>query len=359
MIPGWKLRRELSRLGQQLRAIPEAVSEPFARRRHDKALARGFPITEGALPPAAKVALVLCWQPKGVAASTLAMLDHLAANGYSPLVISNAPIGAADQQALQTRSWRIVERPNFGYDFGGYRDGLLLLRRWGVRPERLVILNDSIWFPLWPDDRTLARAEAASFDVTGTILRERDGVRFLESYFFSIRGAVLDHPGFRAFWDGLRLTSNKYKVIRRGERGFGVALARSGISFGPLFPRESFDAALAGADPATLRQVLRHAAFVDPVLAAEAAALARGDGPGWRDAARTFVARALRKTQTYSTFPVASAGLLGYPVLKKSAEPVSALWRAAWLRAVDDGALPPPLPVVEAEARERMSEANR
>ncbi len=123
MIPGWKIRRELDRLGQQLRAIPEAVWEPFARRAHDAALDRGFPITEGTLQPGTKLALVLCWQPRGLAGSFFNLLDHLVASGYTPFVVSNAAFSDADRQALRSRIWRAVERPNFGYDFGGYRDG--------------------------------------------------------------------------------------------------------------------------------------------------------------------------------------------------------------------------------------------
>lgn len=352
MIPRWKLRRELYRLRLQLSAIPEALWEPFARRAHDAALARGFPVHEGSCAQAGKIALVVCWQPKGLAPSFLAMLDHLVAAGYAPFVVSNAPVSQADLEALRGRTWRLIERPNFGYDFGGYRDGLFLLRRWNLRPERLVILNDSIWYPLWPGDTTLQRAEAAPFDVTGTILRRRHATRFLESYFFSIRGPILDHPGFRAFWDGLRLTSNKYKVIRRGERGFGVALSAAGISFGPLFPQAEFEAALSGLDEPGLRQALAYMAVVDPFLASAGASLAANhDSPDWTAHARAFVMRVLERTQAYSTFPVVAAGQLGYPVLKKSAEPVSAEWRTAFLRAVAHGKLPQPLPVVVAEAR--------
>jgi hypothetical protein len=355
VIPGWKVKRELSRLGQQLRAIPEAIWEPFARRAHDAAFQRGFPITEGALPFGPKVAIVLCWQPHGLAPSFLDMADHLVACGYAPFVVSNAPLSTADRQSLIPRTWRVMERPNFGYDFGGYRDGLFMLRRWGVNPDRLVILNDSIWFPLWPGDLTLQQAEASPFDVTGTILRHRDDVTFLESYFFSMRGAVLAHPAFRAFWDELQLTSNKYKVIRRGERGFGVALRGAGISMGPLFPTVAFTDALSRLDDKGLRQALRYMATANPLLADEGARLASATTSDWDRSARVFVARVLEKALAYSSFPVMSARELRYPVLKKSAEPISAQWRIAFLNAMDAGVVPQVLPRVAAEVRARAT----
>ncbi len=358
MIPGWKVKREISRFGQQLRAIPEAIWEPFARRAHDAALDRGFPVTDGAIPIGPKLALVLCWQPNGLPASFLDTLDHLVASGYVPFVVSNAHLTEADKQTLQSRIWRAVERPNFGYDFGGYRDGLFMLRRWNTHPDRLVILNDSIWFPLWPGDQTLLTAEATPFDVTGMILRKRDTAVFLESYFFSIRGPVLDHPGFRAFWDGLRLTSNKYKVIRRGERGFGAALQAAGLLMGPLFPQAAFDRALAEADQTTLRQILAHMAAVDPDDAATGARLAASPQTSdWDSQARAFITRVLEKAQVYSAFPVLAAGHLGYPVLKKSMEPVSARWRQAFLRAVREGLTPAPQPAGLAEAQARTPDA--
>ena len=354
MIPAWKLRRELRRVGQQLRAVPEAVWEPLARRLHDRKLARGFPTFDGDQPLGPKVALVLCWQPQGLAPSFHDKLRHLVDNGYAPFVVSNAPLSAADQAAIKPLIWRAVERPNFGYDFGGYRDGLILLRQWAVHPDRLVILNDSVWFPLWSGDVTLQRAEASAFDVVGTILRRRDDLAFLESYFFSIRGPVLDHPGFRAFWDQLRLTSNKYKVIRRGERGFGLALGAAGISKGPLFSSDQLSRLFETADEADLRQYLAHFATVNPDELAEAAALfAAPSSPDWVQNARGFVARVLKRAQPYSAFPVAAAGCLGYPMLKKSADPVNVCWRASFLKAVDDGILPAPLPSVLAEARAR------
>jgi hypothetical protein len=354
VISGWKARRELARLGQQLRAIPEALWEPFAQRAHDTALARGFPLAEGRIALRPKVALVLCWQPHGLAPSFLATLEHLVGNGYAPFVVSNAPLSPADHAALAPLCWRRLERPNFGYDFGGYRDGLRLLRDWGIQPDRLVILNDSVWFPLWPDDQTLQRAEAADLDVAGMILRQRDTASFLESYFFSIRGPVLDHPGFRAFWDGLRLTSNKYKVIRRGERGFGVALKAAGLSMGPLFPQAEFDATIRRADEPALRRILAYAAVVDPGQAAIGATLATAfPSPDWPTQARAFIAQVLLKAQFYSAFPVAAARHPGYPVLKKSMEPVSAAWRAAFLKAVDDGVVASPNSLILLEARAR------
>ena len=343
MIPLWKVRRELARLGQQLRAVPGAVLDPLAQRRLDARVAAGLPMVEGAIPPGPKVALVLVWQPKGIPDSLIATCRWLAAGGHAPLVVSNAPLSAADRVRLAPVVWRAVERPNFGYDFGGYRDGLTCLRQWGVAPERLVILNDSVWVPLREPCDLLGRLAAAPFDVAGSVLRRRGDERFLESYLYSIRGEVLDHPAFRAFWDGLRLTSNKYLVIRRGERGFSRALIAAGLRVGGLYTPEAFLAAAEAAPDAELAEVLRFAAHPDDTVQARLRGLADGACcAGGRGPALAEMRATLEKAQFYSTFPVGAARWLGYPLLKKSAEPVSARWRAAFCEAVGAGVLPAP-----------------
>lgn len=348
MIPGWKVRRELARLGQQLRAIPGAVLDPLAQRRLDARVAAGLPMAEGAVALTPKVALVLIWQPRGLPDSLIATCRWLAAGGYAPLIVSNAPLAAADRARLSPVIWRAVERPNFGYDFGGYRDGLACLRQWGVAPERLVILNDSVWLPLSEPCGLLERLEAAPFDVAGSVLRERGEERFLESYLYSIRGEVLGHPAFRAFWDGLRLTSNKYLVIRRGERGLSRALIAAGLRVGGIYTREAFLAAAEAAPAEDLAEVLRFAAHPDDAVQARLRALAEvAQSAGGRDGALAEMRAVLEKAQFYSTFPVGAVRWLGYPLLKKSVEPVSLRWRQACMEAAAAGRIPVPFSTSE------------
>lgn len=347
MIPLWKIRREWARFGQQLRTIPEALWEPAAQRRHEAAFDAGFPVAEGSVSLGEKVAIVLCWQPKGVAQSLVDMCAHLAGAGYAPLLVANAPLGEEGRARLAPVVWQMLERPNFGYDFGGYRDGIRFLQARGVTPSRLVILNDSIWYPLWPGDDTLLRMEDSAADIVGTVLRRRGGELFLESYFYSIAGRVFAHAAFGDFWRDLRLTSNKYKVIRRGERGFSRAMREAGLRLEGLFTEDGFRTAIAAADEQLLRETLTFSAFVDPSLRAEAGRLSSGASGGQM---RDFILGSLEKAQFYSAFPVAACRLMRYPVMKKSREPVGAFWRAAWLRAVEAGAIAPPFATIQKEA---------
>lgn len=353
MIPGWKIRRELTRLGQQLRGIPEAVTEPIAQAIHDRAVFPRLHHRDGAAPPRSKVALYLVFQPAGIAESSVYTASFLAGKGYSVLLVSNAPLREDDRQRLAPHVWRFVERPNFGYDFGGYRDGLRLLWKWGVAPETLLILNDSVWFPIDPDTPLIEEAEAHPADIAGSILRIRGEERFLESYFYRIRGRLMSDPAFRAYWDKLGLTSNKYKVIRRGERGFSRAMIAAGYYLAALYPNVELPEHLSAADEGFLREMLRYAAYIDADLAAERDRLLSAEGTDWRDEVIGHVRRTLLKRQAYSSFPVAMVRLFGYPFLKKSGEPVSREWRHACKAAFEDGVLSPPPPSFMADLGER------
>ncbi len=352
MIPLWKLKREWARLKQQLSAIPEALIEPGQRRRHDAAFERGFAWSEGDAPQSAKIALLLIYQPSGVAQSTRATCAHLVRRGYAPFIVSNAPLTPADHTLLNPVAWRIMERPNFGYDFGGYRDGIRQLDRWSITPERLLILNDSIWFPLRPGATLIDALERSEADLTGTILRERGQTCFLESYCYMIPGKTVSDMAFRAYWDGLKLTSNKYKVIRRGERGFSRAMIDAGLSLRGLFPYDGFLARLAEQDDSFLQKTLTYAAHSYAENAATTRALlADPTAPGWRDRALAHIAATLPREQPYSTYPFAMVRLYDYPILKKSNDRVARLWRAAYLRAIKARDLPAPNEPVLSELR--------
>lgn len=343
MIPLWKLRREWARLKQQFAAIPERLTEPAQRRRHDAAFAAGFPVSNGAVPLGDKIALVLIYQPGALSDYLLAMCAHLVTRGYVPFIVSNTPLSAPDRARLSQTVWRTMERPNFGYDFGGYRDGLLQLRDWGLTPARLLILNDSILFPLWPDETLIDALETSEADLTGTILRERGDERFLESYCYMIPAKTFSNKAFWAYWNGLRLTSNKYKVIRRGERGFCRAMRDGGLTLAPALSYDMFFDALARQDDAFLERTLAYAAHAhDEFETALEPLLAAPRDRDWRDKALAHIRSTIPREQPYSAYPYAVHRLFHYPILKRSNDRVAMLWRAAFLRAVEAGDLEPP-----------------
>lgn len=343
MIQAWKIRREVQRLGQQLSALHQTLWEPILQRRHDRLVDCGLPVFDGNIPLRPKIALFLLYQQGVLPQSMVQTCAHLAENGYSPLIVANGGLTAESRATLLPGVWKILERPNFGYDFGGYRDGILQLHRWGLTPDRLLILNDSIWFPILPQDTLLADMEAANVDVAGTILRQKNGHGFLESYLYLMKGGVLQNPVVRRFWQSYRLTANKYKVIRRGERSHSAALMAAGYDLVPMFSSADFLQRLAAEDDVFLSHTLRFSVADSAGLAATRDALLRDDrSQNWREAAMEHIERVLQSAQFYSAFPYASVKLMRYPILKKSGDRVAVLWRKAYTAAVEAGEIDVP-----------------
>lgn len=351
MLERWKLRRELDRIKQQLSMIPEVLYEPILRRKHDRAFEKGFTEHKGAVELTSKVAIFIVWQPDGLLASTLDTCRHLHAAGYSVMLISNAKLRPDDITAVKPCAWRIIDRPNFGYDFGGYRDGIRLLDREGIVPDDLIILNDSIYFPIFPNDDTIKKLEQSDADISGMILRRRGDASFLESYFYLIKGHVLHHEAFRDFWNKYPLTSNKYKTIRRGERGFGAAMESAGLKIDGLFTEQDFRAEVLAADHMILREIVKHAALPSREATQTARSLAQN---GTTEQLQIFIFSQMLKLQFYSAFPVASHSLMKFSVLKRSNDEVASAWRREYLRAVDAGLIAPPTPSVADELRRHL-----
>ncbi len=144
IVPLWKLKREFVRLAGHVAGGPTYVFQYLtATPYYDRFMAKRSKVHVGALPMSRRIGLYLIFPQNGLLRSHLRALDHLIDNGYAPLVVSNLPLGEADLSLLKSRSFRVIERVNFGYDFGGYRDGILSLAKDFPRLERLVLLNDS------------------------------------------------------------------------------------------------------------------------------------------------------------------------------------------------------------------------
>ncbi len=325
----WKLRRELHRVKQQLAGIPEFFLEPLQRKRHDAWREQHLRAESGEAPEQAKIALLLLFQPKGVSPATQWTCQHLVKKGYAPLVVSNAPLSSADRQLLRPYVWRMTERPNFGYDFGGYRDGIWLLQQWGVNPETLAILNDSIWFPLYPDETLLDRMEQSPADFVGALqldpqrptkrveARKRP---FFGSFFLMIKRAAWQHPAFQSYWANYRITSNKYKTIRRGERGFSHTLMDAGINSTAIYTRTDLDCYVAQLSNPKLRDLMADLVTIDERLEAELNRSIHNytDSPSWRADALKLTQQATEKQNILATAPITSLTTFGVPYLKKS-----------------------------------------
>ena len=327
MIPLWKIKREAQRVKEVVSAWTANLYEPLLTKRHDRWRRNQSQPSNQGVSQTDKIAIFLIYQPHGVAASVLVTLRWLIAHGYAPLVVANTPLSAADQKRLAPVTWRIFQRPNFGYDFGGYRDGILLLDAWGIFPKRVLILNDSVWMPTDNNSTLIERLEANGADIVGGIqhsdsTRRSGAVRrgHLESYLYLVNEAAWQTTAFRSFWQSYPASNKRLNAVYRGERRFTYVMQDANLAVGSLFTKQIFLDQLARQDDQFLRRTLKYASYVETELRGESLYLLAQDpaSAGWRDMALDHIRRTCERRRFNACFVLPALNLLGMDFIKKS-----------------------------------------
>ncbi len=276
-----------------------------------------------------KVAVFLVFQPNGLVPSTWLTLKHLKSKGYSTLLVSNCQLTSDDQAQALPMCWKVIVRPNFGYDFGGYQVGVLIAMRSGQPINQMLILNDSIWFPLHHNCDFLERVEARKNGFVGAFQLEptRDPQKmqgkkrpFMGSFFWHFKQPVLNSSAFTEFWENYKSTSSKYATIRRGERRFTHYLLDAGLGVEAIYSRHQFDCWLELATENELFKMLNELCTSDPDLDAQRMALLakHREGIGWEIECK-ILAQAITASQNImATAPLYMVRELRLPFLKKS-----------------------------------------
>ncbi|WP_192841301.1 rhamnan synthesis F family protein [Falsirhodobacter sp. alg1] len=349
-----KFVRESKRIGRQIasKVLPTwGIAERIIYdMRRDKAVR----VTEGTKPPLDEIVILLIYQPKGLLDSTIWQLEWMAAQGISAVVVSNTPLLDADRVRLQGMTQFVVERPNIGYDFGGYREGVLQVLERGLRPKALYVMNDSMWFPLSEDSDAIERSRAAPEDVWGLFVdldwrhRLTGNIKgaHVQSYFFRFSEAVVNDPRFEAYWRKMSLISAKRLVVKLRELKLANYFAELGYSVGGLHSwREVADYLLNLQDEDKMAQILKHqcgvragdAAKIEPLLE-------RGDLTALQ--IRDHLREDIDKTNIFlfstALHPIVMTDL-GFPFLKKQSVSIMVAKRRKLVELGMHNAYPEPI----------------
>lgn len=267
---GWRWKRA--------RQVPSSLlNQWLGNFWYDHWLKRKARTTRGRLAESERCVVYVLYPRKGLQDSHLASLAYLVSKGFAPLVISNLPLTPQERERLMPLCWNLMERPNYGYDFGAYRDGVLLALEAVPSMRQLLLANDSVWFPVPQDSDWLAKAERLNVDLAGAV--SNDGwVDYLAdperrrlwvfnplaprlhycSFALLLSSRVLGDPEFKQFWHELKLTSDKYMTIHRGEVGLSRWIIDRGYTHAETLDLTRFDQELELLDSAQLRELVKH-----------------------------------------------------------------------------------------------------
>ncbi|WP_431299627.1 rhamnan synthesis F family protein [Tabrizicola sp. BL-A-41-H6] len=327
--------------------LPQAFREAFLDTRlHDLQTRLGrLTQTPGHVGKGSRVAIYVMFPTRGFLESHAIALRNLAAKGYAPLVVTNAPLTAEAREIVLSLCWSLIERQNFGYDFGGYRAAILALGKTLSELDRLVLMNDSVWYPLpggrdWLDD-----VDGMTVDFLGTVSNEGVGHVELEefrqmtwhydmrrtyfhycSFGLAFGPAVLRDPNFVVFWRKFRLTNNKFRTIRRGEVGLSQFLMARGYSHCDIMGVAEFGREVAEMEESTLADWIEKLVIPedDRLATLGHEVMARRGSPEWETEARAFLMLAAARTGMAYALPAYALAVKGHVMLKKSPLKLSA-----------------------------------
>ena len=250
-IPYWKLKREVRRIKDQFWGTLIYPLEILRTRRYDRDKHLLTRITNGHIPLSDQVAVFLVGHPASERAGVEHTLKHLVEQNFSTVLVIN------DSAKCLVGEWYlkycsvVICRPNYGYDFGGYRDGLLWLEGRKSNLCELLLINDSIWFPVHSMDDTIATIRRRPCPALGLFLLEKSNRTpsnsittstsrpRIGSFFIFLKEPVFGNPAFWRFWHELVMSNIKRSVIKRGEHAFSDFLVREGVQLESLLSRDS------------------------------------------------------------------------------------------------------------------------
>lgn len=345
--PLWKIKREMHTARDQLRGMILQMTAAYWRSRYKKKELLNLKMYDGERPLSADLVLYLIYQPNKIPVSVLVSLEYIIAQGYEVLLVSNAPLSNDTLTKLRALCWKIIERPNIGYDFGGYLCGLNFLRNSNVIPNNLTLVNDSIWFPVISSTNILTETKKVVSDFGGAVgladKSHRDQELVL-SYWITVSGRLFQDDSFWKFWDNYTPTSNKSLTVKLGERGLSRAMHSEGLAFNTLYNMEIFISTLRISSFENLKLTLKYGAFTDIEFQKECNDLQRtaNNSEAWRRLCLEFVTRVAVKRNFLHSFPYAAIALLHVPFVKKSNLRLHVLMREKYLLAVQAGDLQAP-----------------
>jgi hypothetical protein len=171
--------------------------------------------------------LFVLFSPFSLPGFTRNLIDAVARSRLNLVIVSNAQLHDTFRSTLLESCHLLVERVNLGRDFGAYKDGIAIIRSRYSNIDRLIIMNDSMFFFEKGLDHLIAALDGED-DFIG--LTEVLEIHYhVQSFMLSFGRRVLYHEKFLNYWQKYRPISTRRWAIHKGEVGLTRRLTRAGF----------------------------------------------------------------------------------------------------------------------------------
>lgn len=208
-------------------------------RLHDEKL-RIRQITEGAVPKeTAKFVIFVIYAEGALPRFTMNFVAATRQSAFNLIVVANSQLTTATRQQLLENCCLLIERDNIGQDFGGYKDGISVVRSRFPQARRIVLANDSVYY--LPDglDRLLADLDG-EHDFIG-VSEVFDHHYHVASFLVSFGPRVLESAAFQQFWVNYLPIGTRRWAIFWGEGALTAELVAAGFRPHILFRAQALE----------------------------------------------------------------------------------------------------------------------
>lgn len=158
---------------------------------------------------------------------TINAFEAIARTPLNLVIVFNGRLSETDRQSLLPYCHLLIERENLGRDFGGYKDGLSIIRKRFPEFERLILLNDSLYYFANGLDQMFAALDGEQDFIGLTEVIEFH--YHVQSFMVSLSRRVLDNPRVMKYWRTYRPVSTRRWSIHKGEVGLTRCITKAGF----------------------------------------------------------------------------------------------------------------------------------
>jgi hypothetical protein len=183
-----------------------------------------------------RYAIFVYYEPDGrFSKSAQNILSELRKQSVDVLLMCNHQLSREQDEAISQLVHKVVTRENQGFDFGAYKDGVRYLKESKIQIEKLLFLNDSIYYfstglDVFVEGLLQSEDAIAAFENW-----EVPHSYHLQSFALSVNGQVFSSEKFTSFWRDYRPVSNRLHAIERGEKQLSKAILSTAGSVQVLY----------------------------------------------------------------------------------------------------------------------------
>ena len=181
-------------------------------------------------------ALFVYYEPDGaVSDSVRRAVTSMRKADWNVVLLCNHPLSEEQQAFFSETCYVAVLRGNQGFDFGAYQDGVRWMDAEGIAPERVLLLNDSVFFASHGLDEMFVRLKGPEDAIATHENQSAEEHHHLQSFAVSVSAAVWKAAAFRRFWQEYRPINNRMHAIEAGEKRLSAAIRASARSLTVIY----------------------------------------------------------------------------------------------------------------------------